>query len=393
MAISLDDLTTPLSVDDVTESIYNVLAALGVNTATWKPGAVVRTIIAAAAVVLSAFSELMALIAKSGWLELAEGNWLKLVAIHVFGIDEASLEATFAAGQVTLTNTGGGVFGPFAPGDVVVKNTTTGKTYRNTEAFSLAALGTATFGIEAIEAGAASTSAPGAIDALVTTMIGVTVSNAASVVGTDDLSDTAVRTLCLEKRSALSPNGPRDAYAFFARTAKRTDGTLVGVSRVHVTSSSTTGFVTVTVAGPSGAISGTATDPTTDLGAVDSAIKQNVVPDAVTEVTQSANPAVIGLSYDLWIYTDANLTDQQVRDLVTAEWASFMVTQPIGGNVIAPAPGKVFVDAIRAAVGSVRPEIFHVVISSPASDVVLGDADVPMPGAITTANIHQVVRT
>lgn len=391
MAISLDDLTTPMTVDEITQSIYSVLAAVGVNTTTWKPGAVVRTIIAAVAVVMAAFTVLTSLIAKSGWLELAEGDWLTLVARHVFGVERQT--ATFATGEITLVNGGGGVFGPFAIGDAVFKNTTTGKTYRNAAGFSLGALGTVTVAIQAVEAGSASTSGPTAIDALVTTMLSVTVSNAASVVGLDDESDPSLRTRCLEKRSSLSPNGPRDAYAFFARAAVRTtDGSSVGVTRVRVTAVSSTGNVTVTVANATGAVSGTAGNPATDLGAVDQTIKLNVVPDGITETTQSATPQTIGLGYDLWIYADANLSDAAIQALVATKWATFMTTQPIGGNVISPAPGKVFVDAIRAAIGSVRPEIFHVVVSAPGADVVLADTDVPLPGTITTQAIHQVVR-
>lgn len=390
MAISLDDLTTPMSVDDVTTSIYEVLAALGVNTTTWKPGAVVRTIIAACAVVLSAFSELMALIAKSGWLELAEGNWLKLVAIHVFGINESDLEATFASGNVTLTNGGGGVYGPFAVDDVVVKNTATGKTFRNAAPFSLGALSSVTVTFTAVEAGSGSTSAPGAIDSLVTTMLGVTVSNATSLVGSDDLDDPTIRTLCLEKRSALSPNGPRDAYAYFARTARRQDGTLVGVTRVAVSKSSTTGQVTVTVASDTGGISGIATDPTTDLGAVDLAIKQNVVPDAVTETTLSATSVTIPIVYTVWVSAALNMTAQEVQDAITAKLISFFSTQPIGGVLIGLPPGVVFADAIRTAIGSTRPEILHVVLSSPAADVPLGATDVPLLGAVTCTAVNVV---
>ncbi len=390
MAVSLDDLTTPMSVNDVTESIYEVLAALGVNTATWKPGAVVRTIIAACAVVLSAFSELMAVIAKSGWLELAEGNWLKLVAIHVFGVAETDLEATFAAGDVTLTNGGGGVYGPFAINDVVVKNTATGKTYRNAAPFSLGALSSVTVEFTAVEAGSASTSAPGAIDALVTTMLGVTVANAASVVGSDELSDPQIRTLCLEKRSALSPNGPRDAYAFFARTAKRQDGTPVGVTRVAVSRSSTTGVVTVTVANDSGGISGDQNDPATDLGAVALALRQNVVPDAITLDVRSATAVTIPIIYTVWVSSALNMTSAQLQAAVVGKLIDFFKTQPIGGNVLTTLPGTIFTDAIVTAIGSTRPEIVHVVLSIPGGPVPLGVTDVALLGAVTCTAFNVV---
>lgn len=387
MPASLESLTTPITVDEATASIYGVLAAVGAKTTTWKKGAVVRTIIAAVALILSSLSELMALIARSGFLELAEGDWLTLVARHVFGVER--IDATFAAGFVTLTNTGGGVFNPDA-GDIIVKNTVSGQTYRNTDAFSLGALGILTIGITAVEAGARGTSAAGYIDSFETPLINVTVTNAAAVVGLDAETDPELRTRCLEKRSSLSPNGPRDAYAYFAKTATRADGTNVGVSRVRVSASSTTGQVTVTVASPTGAVSGDATDPATDLGAVDFAIKRNVVPDGVTETTQTATALIFNITYELWIYATVNLTDAEIGALVEARLETFFTTQPIGGNVIGTDPGKVFQDAIRTAIGGTRPEIFHVIVSFPGADSFVGPTEVPMLGVVTPTAIHRV---
>jgi phage-related baseplate assembly protein len=389
MPLSIDELTTPLSADEAKESIYNVLAALGTNTTSWKPGAVARTIIAAVSIVIAAFSELTALIAKSGFLELAEGPWLTLVARYVFGVERTL--ATFAAGQVTLTNGAGGVF-DMGIGDVIVKNTTSGKTYRTTEAFHLGVTPAAvTVGIEAVEAGSPSSSGAGEIDGLETSMIGVLVTNAAAVTGLDDESDTSLRARALEARSPLSPNGPRDSYAYFARGARRaSDGSLIGVTRVRVSRSSPIGVVTVTVAGPSGAISGVANDPATDLGAIDLAIKTNVVPDGVIEITQSATSTIIPITFELWIYSSANISNGEILALVQSRLADFMTTQPIGGNVIGAAAGKVFVDAIRTVIGAARPEIFHVLVSAPAGDVVLAESAVPMLGVVT-ATIHREV--
>jgi hypothetical protein len=93
--LPLDELTTPLTTDQVKARIYATLASVGVSTTSWKPGAVVRTMIAACAIVMAALSELTANIARSGFLELAEDKWLALVAHHVYGVDK--VYATFAA--------------------------------------------------------------------------------------------------------------------------------------------------------------------------------------------------------------------------------------------------------------------------------------------------------
>jgi phage-related baseplate assembly protein len=388
MALTLEKLTTPLTVDEVKTSIYQVLAAVGTNTTGWKPGAVVRTIIAAVAILVASLSELMALIAKSGFLELAEGDWLTLVAKYVFGVER--VEATFAAGQVTLSNASGGVY-VFDPGDLVVINPTKKKTYTNTTAFTLGALETGrVIDIRAVEVGADSTSPPGTITEIETPLIGVTVTNALAVVGLDAESDPTVRLRCNEKLSSLSPNGPRDAYAFVARGATRSTGELIGVTSVRVSKSSDTGLVTVTVAGPSGAISGDVDDPLTDLGAVNMQIQTSVVPDGVTAFIQSANPIVIPVTYEAWIYNTTSLSPAQIQTQITSKLTSFMSSQPIGGNVIPPDGGKVFKDAISTAIGATRPELFHVVVTAPAADVDVADILKPVLGAVTCTAIHIV---
>lgn len=388
MALTLEKLTTPLTVDEVKTSIYQVLAAVGTNTTGWKPGAVVRTIVAAVAILVASLSELMALIAKSGFLELAEGDWLTLVAKYVFGVKR--VEATFAVGQVTLSNSSGGVY-VFDPGDLVVINPTRKKTYTNTTAFTLGALETGkVIDIRAVEVGADSTSPPGTISEIETPLIGVTCTNAAAVVGLDAETDPVLRTRCLEKLSSLSPNGPRDAYAFVARGATRPSGELIGVTSVRVSKSSDTGIVTVTVAGASGSISGDVNDPLTDLGAINMQIQTSVVSDGVTAFVQSALPLAIPITYEAWVYNVASLTPAQIQTQIASKLTTFMSSQPIGGNVIPPAVGKVFKDAIWTAIGATRPEIFHVVVTAPAGDVDVAEMQKPILGAVTCTAIHLV---
>ena len=391
MALSLAELTTPVTVEEVKTSVYGVLEGLGVNTTGWKPGAVVRTIIVASAVVLAALSKLTANIARSGFLELAEGDWLTLVARHVFGVERPA--ATFAQGLVTLTNTGGGVF-DWGPGDLIVKNTQTHKTYRNTQALHLGPVGTSTailtgVAIQAVERGSKSTADPGDIAELETSALGVTVLNPTSVVGLDAMGDVALRTLCLESRSSLSPNGPRDAYAYYARTAKLPDGSLCGVSRVHVTKSSSVGKVTVTVGSGSGGITGDVADPTTPLGAVAKALEDNVQPDGVTLIVRSAAVGLVNVAYLAWMYSSANLTALEAQRLIADKLTAFCASQPLGGNVIGLDHGKVFREAISTAIMSVRPEIFRVTLSLPSGD--LDMFGVPVKSPVLGALSGQVV--
>jgi len=134
--LTLDSLTTPLTRSEIEDAIYAAIEAKGTKTSSWKPGAVTRTIISGVSLALSAFSTLQQKIAESGFLNLATDDWLTIIAREVYNVERS--EGTFAAGFVTLDNTAGGVFAP-GVGDVIALNSSTGKTYRNTAAFTLAA--------------------------------------------------------------------------------------------------------------------------------------------------------------------------------------------------------------------------------------------------------------
>lgn len=387
MTVSLEDLTTPLTRDEAKQSIYDVLAAVGVNTTTWKPGAVVRTIIVAVAIVLAALSQLIALGTRSGFLDFAEKGWLTLVAKFAFGVDR--IEATFGAGEVTLTNTGGGVY-TVDVDDLVVANPTTGKTYRNSSAFTLNALATLTIPIVAVEAGSASTSTGNTITRLETTLLGVTCTNANSVVGLDEESDPNLRARCREKLGSLSPNGPSDAYAFIAKGAKRADGTPIGVTRVRCIKDGY-GNIDVYCATASGGLTGDATDVATDLGAVDDALQRNATPLAVTGTAKSPTAVAQGVTYEVWMYDTSGLTPAQVQALVSTKLGAYAAAVPIGGNVIGGDAGKVFVSSLQSEIRSVRPdEIFKVVVTSPAADIELAGSEYWQLGSVVCTNINQV---
>jgi phage-related baseplate assembly protein len=385
MIFALDDLTTPLTRQQVQQSIYGVLGTVGVNTTSWKPGAVVRTMIVAVSVVLSSLTQLTAKIARSGFLELAEGVWLTLVAHYVYNVDRFA--ATFAPGFITLTNAGGGVYSPNAD-DLVFSNPSTGKTYRNTTTFTLGAMATITVPILAVEAGSSSTSAPGAISVLETTLLGVTCSNGLALVGRDEESDPALRTRCSEKLGALSPFGPWDAYANAVRNTTRADGSSTAVTRVRTVKNGY-GDVTTYVATPSGAVAGTVGDLTTDLGLVDEQIQQFAAPLAVTADTQSATPLSISVAYEVWCYNTTGLTQAGLLAAIATRLATFMSTQPIGGNIAPPSvSGQVFVDAIRTVIGASLPQIFHVLVTTPSADVAIASSEVPVLGTVSCTAVH-----
>jgi uncharacterized phage protein gp47/JayE len=384
--MTLTELTTPLTAEEVKTAIYEAVEARGTATTTWKPGAVVRTIIAGVAIVIAAFSELVALIAKLGFLELSEGDWLTLVAKHVYGVERD--QGTFATGTVSLTNTGGGVF-TGDPGDLVVLNPSSGKSYRNTEPFALGALATILVPIQAIELGSASTSGHGTITDFETPLLGVSVTNIGAVVGTDPEEDAALRARCRAKTGALSPNGPRDAYAYVATSAKRASGESIGVERVRTVPDGV-GGVDVYVATANGTITGTNDNPATDLGAVAKAIHEQVEPLAITPDVQAATPLTIAVTYELWVRDTSSLSDPEIDDLVEERLAEHLRSIPIGGQVIPGQPGRVYVSGLAAVIGASLPgREVRVSVTLPAADVAVTLSQAPILGLVT-GTIHQV---
>jgi phage-related baseplate assembly protein len=388
---NIETLTTPVSKEDAQKSIYEGLATVGVNTTSWKPGAVVRTLIAIVAILFAATTNLIADIAKAGFLELTSGSWLTIVARYVYGV--MRLEATFGTGTLTLVNSGGGVYEDIEPGDFSVKNPDTDKEYTNAETFTLGAGATLTINIVAREAGAESTSAIGTIVTLITTLPGVTCSNPTAVVGADEEEDEPLKQRCRDKLGARSANGPSDAYASIAREAVRADGSAIGVTRIRPVRDGK-GNIYIYLATPTGGVTGTADDIATDLGVINDAIQRRVAPLAVTAHTLSATAHPFNVSYTLWMLDTSGLTNAQLAIKIEQALAKYFGAAPIGGYKLDGAPGRIYQDDIKGVIKSVRPlEIFRVELSSPAADTDLTTIEAPTIGTVagTITQVQQRV--
>jgi hypothetical protein len=385
--LPIDQLTQPLTQEQVKASIYNLMKATGLPVTSWQEGAVARTIIAIIAAVFAGFTEVMATAIRAGFLDLAEGIWLTLLAKYVYGVDR--IEATFATGEVTLNNNGGGVFS-FDPGDLIVRNPATNKLYTNTAAFDLGALEKGKkVPIRAAEVGAASTAAPGQITEFVTTLLLVTVTNEASVVGLNAELDPALRQRCRDSLGALSPNGPRSAYEFWAKSARRPDGSSVGITRVRILRPIGDGTVTVIVASATGPVPGDANDPSTDLGIVNDVIQKFVVPDGVTATVVSAVARPIPVTCDVWIYTSSGMGPSNVDVAVRQKLAAYFQVIPIGGFIIPPAAGKVSWRAIEGQIESISSDVIEAKLT-PEVDTGLAGNEVAVLGQVIV-NVHMVV--
>lgn len=370
---NINDLTEELTADEVKTAIYQELDLLGVETTVWKPGAVVRTIIAVFSVLLGYCTYIISGIASSSFLAFAQGSWLTLLAEYTYNVIREG--ASNATGNLTLTNSSATPYS-IAVDDLIVSNPTISKEFRNAEAFLIPALGSVTTVIAAVEEGSGSTSAPGAINSLVTPLAGVTCTNPAALTGFDAESDDSLKLRCQQSTAALSPFGPSDAYRFAATSATR-EGESCGVTRIRLDADGA-GNISVYVASATGEIPGAVGDLSTDLGCVALAIQQNAVPLGITANVFSCTTVNINVAYVANVYDSVNLDAVSILALTDTALGDRVNRLPIGGD-----GGFFYLDSIKSCIDNTLPEIYRIQVTSPVSDIALAINEVAVLATAT----------
>jgi len=365
--IAIENLLTPVTSDEQLESFLSTLEGLGLRARSWRPGGALRTILRVVAGTYAGFSTVALGFARAGFLETAEKGWLTLLARNVFSVER--IEASFATGTVRLQNSGGGIY-ELAPGELRAIHSATEKAYANVDAIVLNP-GTvlSAVPVRAVELGSASNAGPGTVVELETALPGVTVTNPTAIVGRDEESDPELRERCRAKLGTISGKGPRGAYAFAVRSAKRDDGSSVDINRLRISPSSSTGTVTTYVASASGApLAG-------DLDFVRSSIERYARPDSVTSVVLAATPVPLTRTLTVFARKQDGLSAADLRALVDARLLELITSYPIGG-IAKPgnAQAYLYADAVAAAVGRAHASIFDV--DGTGADVAMNAGDV-----------------
>jgi len=280
------DLIVPQTQAEIFASALAHAETNGLVVSSWREGDPTLTEYDALAEILAAREEITVEYIKAGFLSLAEEDWLTVLALEVFGVTREP--AVYATSTVSLSNTGGGVYSR-EPGEITVKNTTTGKTYTSTSAVSLSGVGdTTTVDVVANDPGTDSSAATDEIDDLVTTMLGVVVTGSTAAIGVDVESDPSLKQRCADTLGALSPNGPADAYSSVARNSALTGST--EVNRVLAVPDSVYGTVDVLVAGTTGNVSAGA------ITAVQTAIDLWATPLCITATVANADEHTLNVT-------------------------------------------------------------------------------------------------
>lgn len=376
MSSSLDELVAEVTADEVFDTFITELETLGIAASGWREGGVSRTILKIVATLYAGFASLIRSAIRAAFLDTSEGSWLTLLAYYVYGVTR--IEATFATGQVTVTNSGGGIYS-FNADEVRFLWTANGKAYTNVNAFTINPGEVKVVDVRAAEIGAASSAPAGAINSFETVIAGLSVSNAASVVGNDAESDTDLRTACRNKLAAISVRGPRGAYAYAVRVAVRGDGSPVDINRSQISPSSSTGTVTVYVASPSGApLAG-------DLVYVADSIEDIARPDTVTATVLAATEVPLSRTLDVWARRTDGVSASAIQAAVENALVNAISTYPIGGIAKTPSTqGYLYADYLAGIVYAAHSSIFDV--DGTGSDAALS------PGQVATMAITVTVR-
>lgn len=380
--ISLADLFTSLTPDQVRADLYTLADTVGLATTAWQKLSPLRSTYAVLSFLFSGLTRTQAAVNRARFLEGAEGDLLTLLAHYGYGVDRD--EATFAPGFVQVSNAGGGLYS-YGIGDLVVLNSSTNKSYRNTAPVTINPLQTGVqVAIEALEAGAASTAAPGQIDSIVAASPQLSVTNADSVVGQDAEQDPPLRVRCTDKLGALSVGGPAKAFAYFAKSKVFNGG--VDVTRTIALPALGDGTIRIVIAGPNGVVTGTTGDPTSELGKVFLALNLLAVTAGYTLLLSSASAHSVTPSATVYIAASSGLSSADAIAAATFATTTYVPTIPIGG-VDVGAGGAVLFRALEAAMKAAAPGILEAKLSSEA-DVALTATEVATLGAFTITPVQ-----
>jgi hypothetical protein len=379
----LADLLSPILASDFVASVKSVAAGLGLLPDSWVALDPEDAIVESTAETFAMQWNTYATIAiQGGWLETAAAigdttgpanGWIRLLASSVFNVQ--AIPSSFASGGWTGTNTTAGNLGPFGVGQLKFYNLDTNKTYTNASAVTFVPGANPPTTIVADGIGSGSNAAPGRI-ALLTTVLGLSGSNALGLFGIDAETAPALAARCRLKYYALSPNGPSQAYQYVALTPSLNGG--LSINRVAISPSSTTGLVTMLIASPAG--------PPANVGdpaALQAVLYTLVVPDTVKLLVAGAAAHAIDVTWRTYYHASANVVPATEVANGTAALAAAFATFPIGGDAIVPGNGFVFVDRLIAVLAVACPKAFQIVVTLPAANEAIAANEVPTLGVST----------
>ncbi len=214
---------------------------------------------------------------------------------------------------------------------------------------------------------------------LVSTVPGITPAYYQDLIGQNEETDQALVIRAREANAKASPNGPSDAYQYFAKTTRRANGSLVGVTRTNKVEGN--GTVTLYLADADGALS------IDDRQTVFDNVNANVVPTGFTLLIPS--PSCIELAINLVMTLTPNpessASHADVESRIRTGVAAYLSSIDIGGNQAQSFQGvfwDTLITIIRVSAGD---DVLSVTLTTPSGNTALSSGQAPVLGSTTFA--------
>lgn len=381
MTATLESLITPATRDEMLETLLAIAALLDAPTTSWIEGDPTLTQFMTFGQKCADLSQVSVEIAKGGFGDLLPSDgWADIWALSRFKVTR--IPATEATGAVDLVCDATAAGDTYDPGEIIIAHITTHKTYRNRDVVVVVPSTTiADVPFVADEPGIASNAAPATLTVMVSSLIGVTSSNPESLVGTDKETTPKLVERARSSLGSFSPNGPKDAYNYVATTPFLPDGTELSNTSTPITRTRTvvdeaTGELAVYLATAAGA-------PTApDVAIVQTAIDAYAEPWGTTATAIASTEVVQAVTYQTWV-KDSQLTAAQLEASIGVALALYFSLLDLGGDVVPPDDGRLYVEALEQVIGHAAVGITRVIVSVPAAAVVLAPNEVAVLGTIT----------
>jgi uncharacterized phage protein gp47/JayE len=403
-----ESLMTPQTVEDARALVQASGEAVDVDFAGMPPLSWLRLLaLSAVPAAVNTRDQVLALVARGGLKDYAEGEFLELLAIDMYGLEGGRIQAGRVQTQVVVANGSAGSY-DFGPLDQQFKAGS--RVFRNVAAFRLAPFNDPDGGdavVVDVIADAEGSDYNVSADAIVTMVPAfdlMTCSNPAAASAADKESDAQLRARCTDALGALSPGGSPQAYAEIARnTYVLPDGSYiytrrpqdhpgaasVGITRVQVAEHiPDPGDVTVYLASSDSAPSAPV------VAAVDALIMQWARPVGVRYIgTFAATPVPISIAYTATLRKRFGVSPADAQTFVLAALTTFFADEdrnPLGGIVVPPSmTGALFRTELISVIsqadggpGNPQP-IVNVPALTPGSDIVLAAGELAVLGTVT----------
>lgn len=170
----------------------------------------------------------------------------------------------------------------------------------------------------------------------VTSLIGVNVTNTGAWIGDNTETNIALANRCRLKLGALGIGGAANAYVYFAITAQQIAPTLTpplklsaAITRARTDLDAVANVVYLTIANAAGAVTGTYTDDTTDVGVVQTVVATSIGVPGLTLQTRSAAASAVAVVTN--IFLPAAFATATNKTYFTNALTAYFSSLPIGG--------------------------------------------------------------